>query len=54
MLRLLNELYGDEPEIFNRLEIIQLLIKKVCYQGHELPKNLAVNIAIRILIEYLP
>ena len=31
MLRLLNELYGDEPEIFNSLEIIQLLIKKVCY-----------------------
>ena len=30
MLRMLKKLYGDTPEVFNNLEIIPLLIKKIC------------------------
>ena len=54
MIRFLKKLYGDAPEIFNRLEIISILIKRICNQVQELPKNLAINIAIRILVKELP
>lgn len=54
MLRMLKHLYGDIPEVFDNLEIIPLLIKKICQQVNDLPKTLAVNIAIKILIKELP
>lgn len=43
---MLKNLYGDSPEIFDNLEIIPLLIKKICQQVNELSKTFAVNIAI--------
>jgi hypothetical protein len=54
MLSLMKQLYGDQEEVFDNLEIVQLLIKKICCQVDELAKNLAVNIAIKILIKHLP
>lgn len=54
MLKLLTKLYEDQPDAFDQLEIIPILIQKICSQVEELPKNLAVNIAIQILIQYLP
>jgi len=54
MLNILKQLYGDQEEVFDNLEIVQLLIKKICNQVDELAKNLAVNIAIKILIKHLP
>lgn len=54
MLRMLKHLFGDTPEIFDNLEIIPLLIKKICQQVSDLSKTLAVNIAIQILLKELP
>ena len=50
MIRFLKQLYGDSPNIFNRLEIVSILIKRICNQVQELPKNLAINIAIKLLV----
>jgi len=54
MLRLLTHLYADQSNAFDNLEIVPILIQKICSQVDELPKNLAVNIAIQILIKELP
>ena len=54
LIRFLRKLYGDAPEIFNKLEVVSILIKRICNQVQEPRKNLAINIAIRILIEELP
>ena len=54
MIRFLRKLYGDAPAIFNSLEIVSILIKRICNQVQEPRKNLAINIAIRILITELP
>ena len=54
LIRFLRKLYGDAPEIFNNLEIVEILIKRICNQVQEPRKNLAINIAIRILIKELP
>ena len=54
MIRFLKQLYGDSPDIFNRLEIVSILIKRICNQVQELPKNLAINISIKLLVQELP
>jgi hypothetical protein len=41
MLRLLTNFYGDRPQVFDSLEIVRILIKKICQIT-----NLAVNIAL--------
>jgi hypothetical protein len=35
MLDLLNELFGDRPDILSELEITGILIKKVCHLAYE-------------------
>ena len=35
MLQLLNQLFGDRPEAFSRLEIVGILIHKVCHLAYE-------------------
>jgi hypothetical protein len=30
MLRLLNQFYGDVPSVFDTLEIVKIIIKKIC------------------------
>ena len=54
MINLIKQLYTNNEEALDNLEIIQLLIKKICNQVDDLAKNLAVNIAIRIMIKNLP
>lgn len=54
MIRLLIKLYEDQPEALDNLEVIPLLVQKVCHQVLDLPKNLALNKAIQILIKELP
>ena len=54
LIRFLTKLYGDSPDIFNNLEIVSILIKRICNQVQEPRKNIAINIAIRILIKELP
>ena len=54
MIRFLIKLYGDSQDIFSRLEIIEIIIQKICNQVNDLNKNLAINVAIKILIKELP
>jgi hypothetical protein len=54
MLRFLSQLYGDTANVFNSLEIISILVKRICNQVYEMGRNLAINIAVRILIQELP
>jgi len=56
MLKFLNEIYDGQPEVFSKLEIVQILIQKVCHlaYGHEIPKKVAANRALHIIIEELP
>lgn len=35
MLQLLNKLFGDRPEVLSNLEIVGILIKKVCHLAYE-------------------
>ena len=52
MLQLLNQLFGDRPEAFSNLEIVGILIKKVCHLAYEqdLRKKLAVTFALPTVI----
>jgi hypothetical protein len=50
MIRLLAKLYADKPQVFNGLEIISILVKRICNQVQEFGRNLALNSAVRILI----
>ncbi len=56
MLQLLNQLFGDRPELFSSLEIVGILIKKVCHLAYEqdLRKKLAVTFALPAVIKELP
>jgi len=56
MLQLLNRLYGDRPEAFSNLEIVSILIRKVCHLAYEqdLRKKLAVTFALPPLLRELP
>lgn len=54
MLKLLNGIYADQPDAVDNLEIIPILIQKLCIQSKDLNRNLAVNIAVEIIIKYLP
>jgi hypothetical protein len=56
MLKLLNQLFGDRPEAFSRLEIVGILIRKVCHLAYEqdLRKKLAVTFALPPVIRELP
>jgi len=56
MLQLLNQLFGDRPEAFSSLEIVSILIRKVCHLAYEqdLRKKLAVTFALPPLLRELP
>lgn len=56
MLQLLNKLFGDKPEAFAGLEIVSILIKKVCHLAYEqdLRKKLAVTFALPPVLRELP
>ena len=54
LIRFLKKLYGDAPAIFDNLEIVSILIKRICNQVQEPRKTLAINSAILILIQELP
>jgi hypothetical protein len=56
MLQLLNQLFGDRPEVFSNLEIVGILIKKICHLAYEqdLRKKLAVTFALPTIIKMLP
>jgi hypothetical protein len=56
MLQLLNQLFGDRPEVFANLEIVGILIKKICHLAYEqdLRKKLAVTFALPTVIRELP
>ena len=53
MIRFLVKLFGDKPQVFNGLEIISILVKRICNMIQELGRNLALNIVVRILIKEL-
>ena len=56
MLKLLNQLFGERLELFSSLEIVGILIKKVCHLAYEqdLRKKLAVTFALPTVIRELP
>ena len=56
MLQLLNKLFGNRPQIFASLEIVGILIKKICHLAYEqdLRKKLAVTFALPTIIRELP
>ena len=59
MIETVRSIYGDGPEgdkVFENLEFIQILIQKLCHiaYGSDLPNKVAMNIALRIVIEDLP
>jgi hypothetical protein len=54
---MVKEIYGpDDETIFQSLEFIQILIQKICHlaYGNDLPKKVAANLALQILIQELP
>ncbi len=52
MIRMVNKIYETEGDrigdIYDKLEFIQILIKKICHlaYGSDLPKKVAANIAL--------
>ena len=56
MLQLLNDLFGDQPDVLSNLEIVGILIRKVCHLAYEqdLRKKLAVTFALPTVINELP
>ena len=56
MLKLLNQLFGDTPEVLSNLEIVGILIKKICHLAYEpdIRKRLAVTFALPTVIRELP
>ena len=56
MLQLLNKIFGNRPEVFSNLEIVGILIKKICHLAYEqdLRKKLAITFALPIIIRELP
>ena len=56
MLKLLNQLFGDTPEILSNLEIVGILIKKICHLAFEpdIRKKLALTFALPRVIRELP
>ena len=59
MIETVRSIYGDGPDgdkVFENLEFIQILIQKLCHiaYGTDLPNKVAMNIALRIVIEDLP
>ena len=56
MLDMLDQLFGDTPEILANLEIVSILIKKVYHLAYEqdLRKKLAVTCAMPALLKKLP
>ena len=56
MLKLLNTLFGDRPDVLSNLEIVGILIKKVCHLAYEqdLRKKLAATFALPAVIRELP
>jgi len=54
--QLLNKLFGDRPEIFSELEIVEILIKRVCHLAYEqdLRKKLAVTFSLPTVLKELP
>ena len=56
MMETLQAIYGDDSKAYESLEIIKILIHKLCHiaYGAELPNKVAMNIALRILLDELP
>ncbi len=57
MIRMVKDIFGDEDdEIYENLEFLQILIQKICHlsYGQDLPKKVAANIALQIIIQELP
>ena len=56
MLKLLNQLFGDTPEVLSNLEIVGILIKKICHLAYEpdIRKKLALTFALPTVIRELP
>lgn len=57
MLRLVKQVYGEDADhAFEALEFVEVLIQKICHlcYGQDLPKKVAANIGLRILIRELP
>jgi len=56
MLKLLNQLFGDTPEVLSNLEIVGILIKKICHLAYEpdIRKKLALTFALLTVIRELP
>ena len=56
MLKLLNQLFGDTPEVLSNLEIVGILIKKICHVAYEsdIRKKLALTFALPTVIKELP
>lgn len=54
---MVKSIYGeDDHEIYENLEFVQILINKICHlaYGQDLPKKVAANIALQIIIKELP
>jgi hypothetical protein len=59
MIETIKSVYGtgsENEKAFENLEVIQVLIQKLCHiaYGADLPNKVAMNIALRIVIEDLP
>eukprot|EP00347_Sterkiella_histriomuscorum_P010775 403374964 len=57
MIRMIKDFYGEEDDqIYENLEFIQYLIQKICHlaYGHDMPKKVAANRALQIIIQELP